>query len=166
MNYVFDTSILIVMFKHYYKDRFPSLWKKFEECVNQERIISVREAGKEIDKYHAVDDLTKWKLSNPSFFPPPTEKETKFITEIFSIRHFQMLVDKKKIGGNYPIADPFVIAKAKFYPITVFSSEEKGTVVTMESYKLNAARIPNVCEHFDIKCFNFEDFMKNENWQF
>ena len=36
----------------------------------------------------------------------------------------------------------------------------------MESHKLNAARIPNVCEHFDIKCFNFEDFMKNENWQF
>ena len=125
MNYVFDTSILIVMFKHYYKDRFPSLWKKIEECVNQERIISVREAGKEIDKYHAVDDLTNGNLVIRVSFLHLRRKKQNLLQRFFSIRHFQMLVDKKKIGGNYPIADPFVIAKAKFYPITVFSSEEK-----------------------------------------
>ncbi len=34
-----------------------------------------------------------------------------------------------------------------------------GTVVTEEQLKPNAAKIPNVCEHFKIPCINLETFM-------
>ena len=99
--------------------------EKIEECVNQERIISVREAGKEIDKYHAVDDLTKWKLSNPSFFPPPTEKETKFITEIFSIRHFQMLVIRKRSEETIQLQILLLLQRQNFILLRCFLQKKK-----------------------------------------
>jgi hypothetical protein len=39
-------------------------------------------------------------------------------------------------------------------------------VVTQEKNTENAAKIPNVCDHFGIPCINLEDFMKKENWTF
>ena len=41
-----------------------------------------------------------------------------------------------------------------------------GCVVTEERIKPNAVKIPNVCDHFDIDCINFETLMVLENWQF
>jgi len=63
---------------------------------------------------------------------------------------------KERLQGN-PVADPFVIAKAKVL---------NGCVVTQEKYKENAAKIPNVCKHFEILCIDLEKFMENENWKF
>jgi hypothetical protein len=50
-----------------------------------------------------------------------------------------------------------VIAKAKVVG---------GCVVTQEKKKPQAAKIPNVCEHFGIHCVNLEGFMEQENWTF
>lgn len=54
-------------------------------------------------------------------------------------------------------ADPFVIAKA---------GVEGHTVVTMELFKPNAAKIPNICQHFTVKCLTLEGFMEEEGWEF
>ena len=32
--------------------------------------------------------------------------------------------------------------------------------------KKNAAKIPNVCEHFGVHCTNVEGFMERESWTF
>jgi hypothetical protein len=56
-----------------------------------------------------------------------------------------------------PVADPFVIACAKI---------RGGTVVTEERLKPNAARIPNICQHFGIPCTNLEGFMQLMGWNF
>ena len=47
-------------------------------------------------------------------------------------------VQQERLKGK-PVADPFVIAKAK---------------------------IPNVCNHFGILCINLDGFMEKENWTF
>ncbi len=39
-------------------------------------------------------------------------------------------------------------------------------VVTEEVRRPNAARIPNVCDHFGIGCINLEQLMEREGWQF
>ncbi len=49
MNYVFDSGPLIWMFRYYYPDRFPSLWKQFDSLVANERIISVKEVLRELE---------------------------------------------------------------------------------------------------------------------
>ena len=50
---------------------------------------------------------------------------------------------------------------------STFSYTVEGrTVVTMESLKPNAARIPNICEHFGVRCMDLEEFMEAEGWKF
>jgi len=156
MIYVFDSGPLIVLFRHYYPDRFPSLWKSFDALVLEQRIISVREVRKELEGHG--DRLSDWVKDHREFFLTPTADELNFVTEIFKVTHFQTLVRKKERLQGKPVADPFVIAKAQ--------ALEEGCVVTQEIKKPNAARIPNVCEHFDIPCLNLEAFMENEKWRF
>lgn len=155
MIYIFDSDSLIDLFRHYYPERFPSLWMKFDALVSEQRIISVRDVFNELEK--RGDRLSEWVVSNRSIFHIPTVEEMSFITEIFKIKHFQALIRKKERLEGKPVADPFVIAKAKV---------GAGCVVTQERKTENAAKIPNVCEHFKIQCENLETFMKNENWTF
>jgi Domain of unknown function (DUF4411) len=71
--------------------------------------------------------------------------------------HFQQNIEQQKLLRGGKNADPFVIAKA---------AVECRTVVTMEQLKPNAAKIPNICRHFNVSCFTLEEFMEAENWQF
>ena len=155
MIYVFDSDALIVLFRNYYPMRFPSLWKKFEEYIIEGKIVSVREVYNEIEGYS--DRLGEWAKENRDFFQLPSPEELVFVAEIFKISHFQSLVRKKERLQGKPVADPFVIAKAKVL---------EGCVITQESKKPNAAHIPNVCEYFSIDCLNLEGFMEREDWIF
>ncbi|MGA3043710.1 MAG: DUF4411 family protein [Bryobacteraceae bacterium] len=76
---------------------------------------------------------------------------------MYAVPHFQQNIEQQKILKGGKNADAFVIAKA---------GVEHGTVVTMELLKPNAARIPNICEHFSIPCLSLEEFMEEEGWQF
>jgi len=156
MIYVFDSGALIDLFRHYYERRFPSLWESFDTLVLEHRVVSVREVRNELANHD--DRLSNWVKDHVEFFLFPTINELNFITEIFKIPHFQMLIRKKERLQGKPVADPFVIAKAK--------ELENGCVVTQELDKPNSAKIPNVCEHFGIPCLNLESFMERENWEF
>ena len=48
MKYVFDSDSLINLFRHYYPERFPTLWEKFDALVSGGELISVREVYNEI----------------------------------------------------------------------------------------------------------------------
>ena len=84
-------------------------------------------------------------------------EEGLFVAQIFSIRHFQQNIEQKKLYKGGYNADPFVVAKAAII---------RGTVVTMEEHAPNAAKIPNICERFDIPCLSLEKFMEAESWEF
>ena len=141
MLYVFDTSSLIIL-RNYYPKRFPSFWDRFEEAVSDGKVISVREVLGEIDGYGGKDHLNEWVKGNRNLFHPPGQPEVDFITKIFSVPHFDNLVPRRSIVKGTPVADPFVIASAKV---------RDGCVVTEEKNKQNAAKIPNVCDHFKIE---------------
>ena len=160
MIYVFDSDTLIDLFRHYYADRFPSLWESFDVLVLKHRIISVRELKNELVGYG--DRLSVWVKDHGGIFLTPAADELAFVAEIFKVPHFQTLIRKKERLQGKPIADPFVIAKAQ----ALEGRLEEGCVVTQEVKKPNAARIPNVCEHFGIPCLNLEAFMENEKWRF
>ena len=66
--YVFDSSPLIVLFKHYYPDRFPTLWENFDLLKSGNKIVSVREVLNEIRTYSDADRLTDWAETNQVFF--------------------------------------------------------------------------------------------------
>ena len=154
--YVFDSGPFIALFRYYYPRQFPSLWKRFDEMVAAGQITSTREVFNELQGHE--DNLKKWCKSSRKVFVTPTIEELAFVKEIFSVSHFQVMVRKRERLKGKPVADPFVIARAKCL--------EEGCVVTTEKNSPNAARIPNVCEHFKIDCVDLERFMEREQWQF
>jgi len=156
-GYVFDSNTFINLFRHYYESRFPTLWANFHDLITEGRLISVREVKIELQTYYRTDRLTKWIQENDEIFKQPDDSESKFIKDIFEIERFRRIIERKKILSGKPVADPFLIAKAKILGISV---------VTEEKYKKNGVKIPNICEYFDIPCTNLEGFMENENWQF
>ena len=156
MKYVFDSDSLIDMFRHYYPERFPTLWEKFNALISEEKIISAREVFNEIGS--SDDSLGVWaKEQKDILFLEPTVEELEFVAEIFKVKHFQAMIRKQERLKGKPVADPFIIAKARI---------SDACVVTQEKKTDNAAKIPNVCEHFGISCINLEGFMEKENWTF
>lgn len=156
MTYAFETSSFSVLFKHFYRKRFPSLWNRFDILVDNAQIASTREVSREI-KDSSLENLRKWLNDHQSLFTTPTAEEGAFVTRIYATPHFQQNIEQKKIWKGGKNADPFVIAKA---------AVSGYTVVTEESLKSNAAKIPNICKHFGIQCITLEQFMEKENWKF
>ncbi len=154
--YVFDTSPFSTLFRNFYRPRFPSLWQRFDELIADGSIVSTREALFEIQD-SADDGLRDWATDNKGLFAIPNAAEGAFISEVFQVAHFRQIIELKKLLKGGRNADPFLIAKA---------AVEGRAVVTMESRKPNAAKIPNICEHFDVPCMSLEEFMEAENWQF
>jgi len=157
MIYVFDNNSLSNILNHYYTERFPSFWEKYDKIVEAVNLLSVREVRNELTLKFDDDKIDRLAKMNDKFFTSPTPEELSFITQIYSVKHFQQNLDKKKILSGGFFADPFVIAKAW---------KEQGTVVTEEDKKPNAAKIPNICDHFGIHCINLEGFLTEMDWKF
>ena len=156
MPYVFDGDSLINLFRHYYPERFPTLWHRFDTLVSEDKVVSVREVFNEIGSRE--DALATWaKGQKRMLFSESTVEELEFVARIFRVRHFQAMIRKKERLKGKPVADPFVIARAKVLG---------ACVVTQEKTAENAAKIPNVCGHFDVACTNLEGFMEREAWRF
>lgn len=128
----------------------------FDDLVATGRIVSTREVLREIED-GATESLRDWAAQNQQLFTVPTAAEGAFVTRIYANPHFQQNIEQQKILKGGKNADPFVIAKAFVV---------QGTVVTMELFKPNGAKIPNICRHFNIQCVTLEEFMEQEGWQF
>lgn len=138
--YVFDSSALMHLFDYYYESRFPTLWQRFYQYVESGQVVSVREVRNEIEGHHNKERrINQRAKQNTDLFTISTLKEMKFVQEIFKVEHFQVIISRKDLLSGKPVADPFVIAKAKIID---------GTVVTNEANKPHGAKIPNICEHF------------------
>lgn len=165
MTYVFDTSSLRSL-QHFYPRVFKSIWDGLDALVAQKYLISTREVYRELEGQAITAELLKWAKANKALFTTPTGPELGFVAEIFKVGHFQGLIGKQQQLKGTPVADPFVIACARI---------NQGTVVTEEGWqrgsppltlKPNAAKIPNVCRHFNIPCIDLEEFMHRQGWSF
>lgn len=156
MPYVFDTNSFLVL-RHYFPERFPTFWERFDDAVNDGQVISVREVRQELEWAANQEHLEQWINDNRGIFLPPSIDEMEFVKRIFAVPHFQQMISERSRLKGVPVADPFVIASAAC---------RRSVVVSEEQYKPNAARIPNVCEHFDVPCTDIEGFMRREGWRF
>ncbi|WP_084674103.1 PIN domain-containing protein [Methylobacterium sp. WSM2598] len=156
MSYVFDNGPLSMLFKNYFRSVFPTLWDNFDELIANGEIVSVREIAREIAD-SSIEVLRTWVADNGEVFAVPSPQEAAFITQIYSVKHFQYNIEQQKLLKGGRMADPFVIAKAH---------TEGRTVVTTEVFKPNGTKIPNICRHFGVKCMSIQEFMEEQNWRF
>jgi hypothetical protein len=154
--YVLDTNIISALHKNYFRKRFVSLWNEFDKLVAGGMVTSTREAFRELSDGVAGSDI-EWAKDNSALFTTPDAKEAAFVGAIYSVAHFQANIEKQKLIRGGRNADAFIVARA--YSVG-------GTVVTLERLKPNAAKIPNICEHFNIPCLDLEGFMEKEGWVF
>jgi hypothetical protein len=155
-RYVIDTSSFRV-FGNYYPDSFPTFWEHVEELVQHELLVSCSEVRKELEIQSASDHLNDWVAAHPMVFPDPSEPELAFVARIFTVPHFRQLIGEKQRLRGLPVADPFLVAKG---------GVENCCVVTEEGMKPNAAKIPNVCEHFGVRYMDVRGFLGELGWRF
>ena len=156
MIYVFDTSSLRSL-QHFYPSVFKSIWHGLDTLIQQKKLISTREVWNEIGRQNVSADVLAWAKQNKQIFTTPSAAELQFVAQIFQIKHFQSLIGEQQRLKGTPVADPFIIACAKI---------KGGTVVTEEQLKPQAAKIPNVCAHFNVPCIDLEKFMQQQAWAF
>ena len=156
MNYVFDTSCFRVM-DGYYREPFSTFWEKLNNQVAEGNVFSVNQVFQELQSQNIRSHVQEWLEENKTAFKLPLAEESLVVAEIFVVPKFQESLKLKKRLTKGPFADPWVIAAGKIH---------KACVVTEETKSPNSAKIPNICEHFGVKCVNLETFMRIHKWSF
>lgn len=153
MKYIIDTNFFRTFFRFYDKDISPELFENLDKMINKGEIISVKEVYHELEKQHQANsevmkNIGKYKKI---FQEPTNEEEVDILLQIYKNRNFQNNISEKNMLNGSPVADAFLVAKAK---------TNQGTLVTSENFSPNAAKIPNICNEFEIKYINFKTFLK------
>lgn len=154
--YIVDNSSFMVL-GNYYPGSFRSIWNKINELVVSGKFLSVKEVRKEIEKNCKYPHIENWVKENKQIFRKPTSEEMAFVAKMFLEEKIRELIKHKSIIDGKPVADPFLIASAKI---------NNAIVITEERYKRGAARIPNICEKYEIDCINIEKFLLLEDLKF
>lgn len=160
MIYVLDSNTISQLYKAFYRDRFPTLWNHFHSLVREGRICSVSEVEAELNNRDDIQwAVRELKDLNPQFFSVPTEAEQNFLSQVLAVPNLRNAIPSKSTKTGAPVADPFLVAKAG-------ASLVECTVVTEETPSPNSAKVPNICDHFQIKRTNLQGLMQQEQWQF
>lgn len=152
MKYVIDTNALRTFFRFYYREVTPDLYKNFDKMIDSRELISVKEVYNEMERQHQKDSDVLKELKNIKhiFLEPTNEEEINIIQDIYKNINFQHNIKEKNILEGKPVADAFLVAKAKI---------ENAVLITSENFSPNAAKIPNMCEKYSVKYINYEKFL-------
>lgn len=112
------------------------------------KIIATNLVKVELEKQR--DELFKFVNKFPKLFVQPTYEEQEIVKEIINNKNFS----KWAIGQRHK-ADPFVIALAKAFNLTVVTYEKPD----------RARSIPAACKEFNVQCIDFIGFLRGENFQ-
>ena len=152
MKYVVDTNVLRTFFDFYFREVSPELYNSFDKMIEDGNLISVREVYNEMNRQHKKDSVTWSELNKIKhiFLEPTNEEEINIIQDIYSNINFRNNIKEINILKGWPVADAFLVAKAK---------TEKAVLVTNEKFSPNAAKIPNICNKYDVKCIGLQQFL-------
>ena len=148
-KYVFDTNIFINLKNRYPSDIFTSLWDQIETLFADGVVISSDEVIEEIKRGN--DELEGWANARKNSFYPSNETIQLIVREI--LEQFSGLVTNSKKPNA---ADPFLIALAKQMTCSIVTEENR-------SGDNSFPKIPNICEHYNIQCIKFIDFLRENN---
>jgi hypothetical protein len=124
-----------------------------DRLADEGSLRSVKEVRRELERNCRFTHVSDWVRAHRSVFRRPSADEEAFISEMFTHEKYREFVRRQSILKGLPVADPFIIASAKV---------NGGLVVTMESRKSGGARIPTVCDDYEIECTDLEGFLERE----
>ena len=157
IKYIIDTNVFVDAHNRYYPmSCFPGFWEFLTHYFTQRTFVSSNLSYKEMKDYG--DDLSKWIKTNKTFFIPDDGQDVQT-----NFAQVSQHVSTHPIWGNNNkadflkagVADGFVIAHAMSYGATVVSNEKLETDI-----KCKKVKIPNVCQHFHVRCINSDQLIK------
>lgn len=151
MDFSFDTSAFIEPHVRLYpRDIFEPHWQWIEHLIEQGSVRSTELVKTELSI--TEDDLFEWAKTQGELFVPIDTETQKALTEV--ITAFPSLTDHHRDRSG---ADPWVIALAMANNCHVATYEKMG--------KKSAPKIPNVCDHFGIKCYTWIDVLRESGFK-
>lgn len=161
--YSIDTNIFIEIWgppqgNIYSKARMPDLWTHIEKLVENGRIIASKEVYSEL-KNHASEELMEW-LDKHKYMFSITSEQIELARTIINDVYSQYKNGFKPEIKN--AADPFVVAVAAACGGKVLSLESRQGPHNPRD--VGSPKIPTVCEHYKIPCYNLDEFLDAEGF--
>ena len=152
MKYVIDTNALRTFFRFYYRQVTPELYDNLDRMIENKDLLSVKEVYNEMERQHKKDSDILKELKNIKhiFLEPTNEEEINIVQDIYKNINFRNNIKEKNILNGRPVADAFLVAKAKI---------ENAVLITSEKFSPNAAKIPNMCAKYAVEYINYEQFL-------
>jgi len=151
-KYILDANVLIEAKRRYYSfDLCPGFWDSLLYHNSMGNLESIDRVGKDLSE---GDDLDAWKKQSPSFFAPT---ESAAISTAY--RDINQWVQSQERFSNFEKSrfaddvDAWVIAYAKANNATVVTHE-------VSAPKSTKVKIPDVCNHFNIRYTNTFDMLQ------
>ena len=153
--YVVDTCVVREMLFHFRRDvpAFDRMWDEIDSMITSGEIVFVKESYGELERQCTTEQNVQWLKSKKEYFTAPSNDECIIVSQIYEKRNFQNNVSIKNMLNGQPVADAFLVARAKCIG-------DNAIVVSREVLKPNAAKIPNICESFGVRYIDDKDFQK------
>jgi len=153
-KFLIDSNSLITPYKMYYPFDFAKkFWDQLFERIENQDVIVLDLVKDELIK--GDDDLSEWisKINHELVLDRIQPEIISNYKEVLDYLQTSGLYLEKALTNwsNAHIADPWLIASARKYGLTVITLE-KPNAGLKESNKAGSAKIPDVCNAFDVPC--------------
>ncbi|MCF6287968.1 MAG: DUF4411 family protein [Proteobacteria bacterium] len=158
-KYIIDSNAFIEAKNRYYGFEIcPGYWNLLEKAFNNDIVSLVQPVYKEL--INADDKLSEWiKQFSKKMVKPDTQTQQSFIEVVDYVENnYSSSRYKPEFLAK---ADPWIIAEAL---------KTNATVITHEVYIDNKnspkIKIPNICEHFEIRIIDIFSLIKELDERF
>lgn len=167
-KFLLDSNIFITPHRLYYPfDLAPGFWNQLEKKLKLDNVIVLDKVVSEVSKME--DELSKW-IKNLNDFKPLSIKSSAFTDnyrKIITYIHDCGLYREEALRNwsELGIADPWLIAVAMDIDATIITEETAASPSLSKANKSKNAKIPDVANHFGIKCEKLFYFMRQMNFK-
>ncbi len=126
---------------------YPSKWKKIDELVRCQEIVTCSEIALEVKDA----SIQEWMRQCQMRILPLDDEIQENVKQVLRVN--SELVDFKTGKSS---GDPFLIATAMKYDLTVITEEKTGS----------PKKIPFCCQKIGIDCIDINMLCEREGWQF
>jgi len=161
MVYLIDSNSLITPSRTYYQFKFaPVFWERLEQEIIRGKIAILDLVKKEIGLGN--DDLSKWLNGIEIGYYIDRRNEEIMLVYQEVLEHVRTNRCYKEAAlkewSNYNIADPWLIASAKVFGLTIVTFESNNTSLNIENPS-RRAQIPDVAKFFNVNVCNLFKMM-------
>lgn len=166
-KFLLDSNIFITPYRQYYPfDLAPGFWIQLEKNLKLNNVITLDVVASEVSKME--NELATW-IRNLTNFNTLSIKSYSFTVNYGKVINYVQNCGlyrgealRNWAQGN--IADPWLIAVAMDIGATIITEEASAGPGLSINNKSKNAKIPDVANHFGIKCERLFYFMRQMNF--